>query len=40
MKFRASILETAGSHLEISDDLSWSLFVHNHSLDRTKCGAL
>ena len=26
--------------LEISDDLSWSLFVHNHSLDRTKCGAL
>ena len=26
--------------LEISDDLSWCLFVHNHSLDRTKCGAL
>ena len=26
--------------LQINDDLSWSLFVHNHSLDRSKCSAL
>ena len=26
--------------LQIHDDLSWSVFVHNHSLDKSKCSAL
>jgi len=26
--------------LQVHDDLSWSVFVHNHSLDKSKCSPL